>query len=237
MFKKIGKILVSVFLIYIIVIYILPTIVGQLYFLISKPQSEYPRLYVSPIERKLGTHDIEKYQTQAFEDLRFKIPYEKNIKEKSSKEGLVKTFDFDEQKKIVALGGISPISAFSEYKNDNKFYYLAVQGINSNLGFYETLANTKVNQLTVFENRKTFVSKFINLILKDGTFFAQGEVYNFYYTDTPNITAFQYGTRDTKSVPVAVISKKNDKDYMFLFSKNISQQEIDLFLYSIRQEN
>lgn len=232
--KKIIGILFSLLFLYVVVLFVIPrTIIFS--YLWKMPKSEYPILYSDPIEIELNQTTDLKYPTKEFKEIKFIIPSQKVISEKLSKEGIGKTFDFGESKRMIVSEGLNPISIFNEYKNDKRFFYLKIQEVSSNLDFFKALASARVDDVSLFNSNTILVTKFVNIEIKSSVFLGKDSQRLYHFT-TPNVEAFESELGDLKNKPVVVIDKKTNKDYLFIFSKNISQDEIRLVLSSINTD-
>ncbi len=232
--KKIVKIITFLVVLYITVIFIIPRVIIFPY-LWKMPKSEYPTLYLSPTEVALNQNKTLEYPVKEFKELKFIIPYKGNLSEKLSKEGISKTFNFDGSKKMVVLEGLNPISSFYANGGYERLFFLTTQKIDSNIALYRALASARVDQINIFDNNKVLTTKFVNVTLKSTIFFGKDSK-SLYHFITPNIEAFQPEMISVKNIPVNVVDKKTDKDYLFLFSKNISQKEINLVLSSVKSK-
>ena len=89
-----------------------------------------------------------------------------------------------------------------------------------------------MDEISLFNSNTILVTNFINVESKSVIFLGKDSKKLFHFK-TPKIEAFESELGDSKNTPVVVVDKETNKDYLFIFSKNITQEEINLVLSSV----
>jgi len=208
--KKIFLTILGIGVLGYLLFYFYPATVFKPYFFIKYPESKYALVYVSPSDRSIPNDIKADGKTYKIGNLQFQTSFGEPATNKVGAGGDIVNLTFSDNKRVIVGKSNNELRKFD---------------------YYNEVANITPSQLSLFDDKSTFVSKFKYLILKMVVMLNTNSN-QFYKFDTSTVRGFQMGTPGQDNVSLQIFDQ-NDA-YSFNFNKDVSQEEIDAIVLSMQ---